>query len=105
MIDLDERYKEKKSFFNRLIIVYAFFGFAFAFFLYRTYSIQVSEYTEYETAALENKTKEVLVQPIRGIIYDRSGKIIVRFIYLKNLRGYFLPIDLRDHKTLLPPLS
>ncbi len=77
MIDLDERYFEKKSFSHRLVIVYVFFGFAFSFFLYQTYSLQVSEYRDYETAAIANKTKEVLVQPVRGIIYDRSGKIIV----------------------------
>jgi penicillin-binding protein 2 len=77
MIDLNERYAEKKSFFNRLIVVYVFFGFVFSFFLYQTYSLQVSEYKDYETAAIANKTKEVLVQPVRGIIYDRSGKIIV----------------------------
>jgi penicillin-binding protein 2 len=77
MIDLNERYAEKKSFFNRLVVVYIFFGFVFSFFLYQTYSLQVSEYKDYETAAIANKTKEVLVQPVRGIIYDRSGKIIV----------------------------
>ena len=77
MIDLEERYAEKKSFFNRLLIIYAFFGFVFSFFLYQTYSLQVSDYKDYETAAIANKTKEVLVQPVRGIIYDRSGKIIV----------------------------
>jgi len=77
MIDLNERYAEKKSFFNRLVVVYIFFGLVFSFFLYQTYSLQVSEYKDYETAAIANKTKEVLVQPVRGIIYDRSGKIIV----------------------------
>jgi penicillin-binding protein 2 len=77
MIDLNERYAEKKSFFNRLVVVYVFFGFVFSFFLYQTYSLQVSEYKDYKTAAIANKTKEVLVQPVRGIIYDRSGKIIV----------------------------
>lgn len=77
MIDLNERYAEKKSFFNRLVVVYVFFGFVFSFFLYQTYSLQVSEYKDYETAAIANKTKEVLVQPVRGIIFDRSGKIIV----------------------------
>ena len=77
MIDLNERYAEKKSFFHRLVVVYVFFSFAFSFFLYQTYSLQVSEYRDYETAAIANKTKEVLVQPVRGIIYDRSGKIIV----------------------------
>jgi penicillin-binding protein 2 len=77
MIDLNERYAEKKSFFNRLAVVYVFFGFVFSFFIYQTYSLQVSEFKDYETAAIANKTKEVLVQPVRGIIYDRSGKIII----------------------------
>ncbi len=77
MIDLEERFIEKKSFFSRLVIVYLFFGFLFIFFLYTTYSLQVYEYDDYEVAALKNKTKEVLVQPVRGIIYDRSGNIIV----------------------------
>ena len=39
--------------------------------------MQISEFSEYEIAALENKTKEVLVQPVRGVIYDRNGAIIV----------------------------
>ena len=78
MIDIDERYVEKKSFFNRLLVVYIFFGIAFSFFLYQTYSLQISEYTNYESASIKNKTKEVLVQPVRGIIYDRNGNIIVK---------------------------
>jgi len=77
MIDLEERIVEKKSFFNRLVIIYLFFGPIFIFFLERTYSLQISEFSDYEIAALENKTKEVLVQPVRGVIYDRNGAIIV----------------------------
>ena len=78
MIDIDERYVEKKSFFNRLLVVYIFFCIAYLFFLYQTYSLQISEYTNYESASIKNKTKEVLVQPVRGIIYDRNGNIIVK---------------------------
>ena len=77
MIDLNERTLEKKNFFNRLILIYLFFGFLFLFFLYRTFSLQVSNYTDYEIASLQNKTREVLIQPMRGIIYDRNGEIIV----------------------------
>ena len=77
MINLEERVVEKKSFFKRLLIVYLFFALIFIFFLQRTYSLQVSEFNNYELAAIENKTKEVLVQPIRGIIYDRNGNILV----------------------------
>ena len=103
MINLDERYSEKKSFFNRLIIIYAFFGFAFSFFLYRTYSLQVSEYSEYETAAIDNKTKEVLVQPIRGIIYDRAGKIIVNNVPTYDL--IIKPSQIESIDSLLSDLS
>ena len=77
MIDLNERSKEKKNFFNRLTIVYLFFGILFSFFIYQTFSLQVSSYTNYEIASLENKTREILIQPRRGIIYDRNGNIIV----------------------------
>ena len=43
----------------------------------RGFSLQVSNYTDYEIASLQNKTREVLIQPMRGIIYDRNGEIIV----------------------------
>ena len=77
MIDLNERKKEKKNFSIRLILVHLFFGILFSFFIYRTFSLQVSSYTDYQIASLENKTKEILIQPRRGIIYDRNGEIIV----------------------------
>ena len=103
MIDLEERFIEKKSFFSRLVIVYLFFGFLFIFFLYTTYSLQVYEYDDYEVAALKNKTKEVLVQPVRGIIYDRSRNIIVNNVpsydliikpsKIKNLNNFIFEIS------------
>ena len=77
MIDLNQRTQEKKNFSNRLTVVYLFFGLLFSFFLFRTFSLQVSSYTDYELASLKNKTREILIQPRRGIIYDRNGKIIV----------------------------
>ena len=77
MIDLNERFSEKRNFFNRLIFVYVFFGVLFLYLIYKTFSLQISSYSDYELASLENKTREFLVQPRRGIIYDRNGEIIV----------------------------
>ena len=85
MIDLNRTVSEKKNFFNRLIIIYAFFGLLFLYFLYKTFSLQVSSYTDYEIAALENKTREILIQPRRGIIFDRNGKILVNNVPSYNL--------------------
>ena len=88
MIDLNERVEEKRSFFNRLLVIYFFFGSLFLFLLFKTYSLQISSYSDYELAALKNKTKEVLVQPIRGVIYDRNGNILVN-----NVPTYDLIIE------------
>ena len=77
MTDLNKRYQEKNNFFKRIALLYVFFGFLFFLFLYRTFTLQISSYTDYELASIENKTKEMLIQPKRGIIYDRNGEIIV----------------------------
>ena len=77
MIDLQERFSERKNFFNRLVLAYVLFGILFGFVIYNTYSLQVSSFSDYEIAALKNKSREILVQPKRGIIYDRNGKILV----------------------------
>jgi penicillin-binding protein 2 len=103
MTDLNERYIEKRSFFSRLIVVYAFFGFAFSYFLFQTYSLQVSEYSAYENAAIKNKTKEVLVQPVRGIIYDRSGKIIVNNVPTYDL--IIRPSKIKSIESFLSEIS
>ena len=98
MIDLEERIPEKKSFFKRLIIIYIFFAALFLYFLYKTFLLQISSYTDYEIATLENKTREILIQPRRGVIYDRNGNILVN-----NVPSYNLIInpslikDLDDH--------
>ena len=98
MIDLEERIPEKKSFFKRLIIIYIFFAALFLYFLYKTFLLQISSYTDYEIASLENKTREILIQPRRGVIYDRNGNILVN-----NVPSYNLIInpslikDLDDH--------
>ncbi|MFL2731404.1 MAG: penicillin-binding protein 2 [SAR86 cluster bacterium] len=85
MIDLDERRIEKKSFFNRLLFIYLIFALLFLFFLVRIYSLQISSYSSYELASLQNKTRDLLVQPIRGQIYDRNGNVLVKNVSSYNL--------------------
>ena len=85
MINIEERSTEKRSFFSRLVVIYIFFIFLFTFLLFRTYSLQVSSYTDYELASLKNRTRDVLVQPARGIIFDRDGNILVNNVPTYNL--------------------
>ena len=85
MIDSQERFSEKKNFFNRLILIYVIFAALFILIIYKTYSLQVSSFSDYEIAALKNKTREILIQPSRGIIYDRNGQILVNNVPSYNL--------------------
>jgi penicillin-binding protein 2 len=99
MIDFKERYSEKKHFFRRLILICTFFGALFLYLLFKTFSLQISSYTDYELAALKNKTREVLIQPRRGIIYDRNGEIIVNNVPSYNL--ILNPSQITDLNNLL----
>ena len=85
MIDSQERFSEKKNFFNRLLLIYVIFAALFILIIYKTYSLQVSSFSDYEIAALKNKTREILTQPSRGIIYDRDGQILVNNVPSYNL--------------------
>ena len=93
MINLNERLSEKKNFFNRLLFVYIFFGILFLYLIYKTFTLQVPSYSDYELASLENKTREFLIQPRRGIIYDRNGEIIVNNIPSYNLIANLAVLD------------
>ena len=41
MIDIEDRFIEKRIFKSRLILIYLFFALLFALLVYRTYSLQV----------------------------------------------------------------
>ena len=80
MTEINETYKEKISFNKRLIFLYVTFGILGVVFYYQIFNLQISNYSEYETAAKNNKNEEISVQPLRGIIYDRNGQILVNNI-------------------------
>ena len=99
MIDLQERFIERKSFIYRLFIVYFMFGGLLLAVLYQTFQLQIANYSEYEIAALENKTHEMNIQPIRGIIYDRDGNILVKNIPTYNLIS--IPNKVNDPESFI----
>jgi penicillin-binding protein 2 len=67
--------------------------------LYQTFQLQIANYSEYEIAALENKTHEMNIQPIRGIIYDRDGNILVKNIPTYNLIS--IPNKVNDPESFI----
>jgi len=103
MTEINETYKEKTSFNKRLVFLYVTFGILGAVFYYQIFNLQISNYSEYEIAAKNNKNEEISVQPLRGIIYDRNGEILVN-----NIPSFDLitkPIFIDDSNDFLLKLS
>ena len=103
MTEINETFKEKTSFNKRLIFLYVVFGILGIVFYYQIFNLQISNYSEYEIAAKNNKNEEISVQPLRGIIYDRNGEILVN-----NIPSFDLitkPIFIDDSNDFLLKLS
>ena len=91
-MDINETLREKSSFNKRLIFLYLIFGIMGVVFYYQIFNLQISNYSEYEIAAKNNKNIEISVQPLRGIIFDRNGEILVNNIPTFDLitKPYFI---------------
>ena len=74
----EERQVEKNNFSSRAVFLFTLVGACFLAVLFQVFALQVSSYTSYELAALNNKNYAVPIQPLRGEILDRNGLAIVR---------------------------
>lgn len=74
----EERQIEKNNFSSRALILFALMGLGFLAVIIQVFSLQVSSYSDYEIAALKNKNYIIPIQPLRGEIFDRNGRHIVR---------------------------
>ena len=74
----EERQIEKNNFSSRAILLFGLIIFMLLVVLIKVFSLQVSGYTDYQLAALKNKNYAVPVQALRGEIYDRNGRVLVK---------------------------
>ena len=63
---------------GRLLIVYVLVGLVFLFFLARLFTLQVVQGEDYQTRAVDNRTREISLTTTRGQIYDRNGTVLAR---------------------------
>lgn len=61
---------------NRLIILMIVFSFMFILIIFQFYKLQVLEHDEYDAKLRQTVQKEVEIPAIRGMIYDRYGKVL-----------------------------
>ena len=74
----EERQIEKNNFSSRATLLFGFIILVLIAVLIKVFSLQVSGYSDYQLAALKNKNYGVPVQSLRGEIFDRKGRALVK---------------------------
>ena len=69
----------------------------------RLWQLQVRDREHYRALSYDNRTRSVLLQPIRGLIYDRNGVLLANNVPSFNL--YVQPDDVPDREALTEKLS
>ena len=74
----EERQIEKNNFSSRVILLFSLIILGLVAVLIQVFSLQISGYSDYQLAALKNKNYTVPVQSLRGEIFDRNGKVLIK---------------------------
>src|SRR5210317_48150 len=74
----EERQVEKNNFSVRAALLFGLMILGLIAVLVQVFALQVSRYSDYQLAALNNKNYAVPVQSLRGEIYDRNGNVLVK---------------------------
>ena len=74
----EERQVEKNNFSIRATLLFGLTILGLIAVLLQVFSLQISGYTDYQLAALNNKNYAVPVQSLRGEIFDRNGKVLIK---------------------------
>ena len=102
-MDFHERQLERQSFTQRSLLVASLLLIFIVVILFRTFSLQISNFTEFDKASLNNRTYSVPVQPLRGKILDRNGKVISENIATFDL--VTTPRDIKDVDEFLEKIE
>ncbi len=81
----------------RMWVVYAFVAIIFSALTFRLFRLQILEYPEWKTQAIENYTRNISMPAARGIIYDRNGYVLARNVASYNL--VITPASLPDDEA------
>ena len=74
----EERQIEKNNFSSRATLLFSLIILGLVVVLIQVFSLQISGYSDYQLAALKNKNYAVPVQSLRGEIFDRNGRVLIK---------------------------
>jgi penicillin-binding protein 2 len=91
----------------RIMVLGAILILVFMIYVFRLYTLQVVEYSDWLASANENRTHEINLPAARGTIYDRKGYILARNIPSYNIviTPAYLPDDAGEVQAIFRELS
>ena len=69
----------------RIVIFFLIIGLVFSLYIFRLFSLQILEGEQWLSQAEDNRTLDINLPALRGIIYDRNGTILARNIASYNV--------------------
>ena len=88
---------------RRIVYLAIAFSLLFLLLLVRVWYIQIAQGEYYTGLSLNNRIRVVTIQPRRGFIYDRAGRLLVNYVPSFNL--YLVIEDIPDEKLLISKLT
>ena len=93
MMDLDSQYDELPELHRRLTILKIATLLIMALLVARLWYLQIHEGRYYRDLSVNNRTRSVILEPARGLIYDRNGVLLAN-----NVPSFGLYVTLEDVK-------
>ena len=73
---ISNHYQEQRQFFSRAVIAAGIVLIALCVIAGRLYQLQVLEHSHFKTLSQDNRLKLEPIPPVRGLIYDRKGRLL-----------------------------
>lgn len=102
-LELKDYLRETNLIHSRLVALIVLLGLMTVVLMARIWYLQVYQYQRFEVLSKDNRVRLVPVPPVRGQIYDRTGKVLAENIPVFTLE--ILPSEVRDMDSLLDELA
>ena len=102
MLDTSRQANELVDIQNRLIFVKIGFLMLLVLLGLRLWQLQVRDGLHYQELARDNRTRTIVLEPARGLLYDRNGELLANNI--PSFQLYLSLEDIQDREALLAQL-
>lgn len=90
----------REKLYRNKVIILSFVSLLFMLLVYKFFSLQILENEKYFSRSEQNRIREVVVKPTRGLIFDRNGSLVVD--NRPAFSVYMIPYEVTRSKAIIP---